>query len=130
MKQGHRSMPVLAVTDVDKTAEFFVSGLGFSLAGKWTEDDGVPTFAIVRMDDITVGMQVVEKAVPTGPWATYLYIEDVDAFADQIQGNGVALEREPMDRFYGCRDLEVKDPDGNLLCFGQDLSPCEAGPGL
>ncbi len=130
MKQGHRSMPVLAVTDVDKTAEFFVSGLGFTLAGKWTEDDGVPTFAIVRMDDITVGLQVVKKVTPPGPWATYFYVEDVDAYADQIQSNGVKLEREAMDRFYGCRDLEVKDLDGNLLCFGQDLSPGDAGPGL
>jgi len=130
MKQGHRSMPVLAVTDVDKTAEFFVSGLGFTLAGKWTEDDGVHTFAIVRLDDITVGMQVVETVPPVGPWSAYFYVEDIDAFAEQIQSNGVVLERDVMDRFYGSRDLDVKDPDGNLLCFGQDVSPSEAGPGL
>lgn len=123
-------MPVLSVTDVDKSAEFFVDGLGFSHAGFWKDDHGVSSFAIVVLDNITLGLNVGKPKGSGGPWSAYFYVEDVDAFAAQAVSNGVKLTREVSDRFYGCRDFDVEDLDGNLLCFGQDLSPGENGPGL
>jgi predicted enzyme related to lactoylglutathione lyase len=130
MIQGQRSMPVLSVSDVEKSSAFFTEGLGFSLAGRWQDDDGSTHFAIVVLDKITVGLSRSEVNKSGGPWAAYFYVADIDTYATQIAGNGVKLHREVMDRFYGCRDLDVEDLDGNLLCFGQDLSPGEDGPGL
>ncbi len=130
MIQGQRSMPVLSVKDVEKSANFFTEGLGFFLAGCWKDDDGTASFAIVFMDKITVGLTRGEGSKTGGPWAAYFYVADIDAYAAQIAGNGVKLQRDVMDRFYGCRDLDIEDLDGNLLCFGQDLSPGDDGPGL
>lgn len=130
MIQGHRSMPVLAVADVDKSTDFFVNGLGFSHAGTWKDDDGVSNFAIVVLDGITVGLNVGQSKGSGGPWSAYFYVEDIDTYAAQVTGNGVKPIRDVMNRFYGCRDFDLEDLDGNLLCFGQDLSPGENGPGL
>lgn len=128
--QGQRSMPVLAVKDVDASCDFFVNGLGFVLAGKWQADNGVSSFAIVQLDQITVGLNYGDPKGPGGPWSAYFYVADIDAYAAQVQRNGVKLTRDVTDQFYGCRDMDVEDPDGNLLCFGQDKMPKKEGPGF
>jgi len=130
MIQGHRSMPILSVEDVEKSAEFFTGGLGFSFAGSWQDDDGAPDFAIVVLDHITVGLKRTKQVKKSDAWAAYFYVEDIEAYAAQVTGAGVKLANEVADKPYGCRELEVTDPDGNVLCFGQDLSPGKNGPGL
>jgi predicted enzyme related to lactoylglutathione lyase len=130
MIQGHRSMPILSVEDVEKSAGFFTGGLGFSFAGSWQDNDGTPNFAIVVLDHITIGLQRVKQAKATDAWAAYLYVDDIEAYAAQVTGAGVKLANEVTDKPYGCRELEVTDLDGNVLCFGQDMSPGESGPGL
>jgi catechol 2,3-dioxygenase-like lactoylglutathione lyase family enzyme len=123
-------MPILSVEDIEKSAEFFTVGLGFVLAGRWKDDEGKSTFAIVVMDNITVGLQCGAPKKECGPWAAYFYVQDIDAFAAHIESNGIRLKRQVTDQLYGCRDLEVEDYDRNVLCFGQDMAPSEAGPGL
>jgi predicted enzyme related to lactoylglutathione lyase len=130
MIQGHRSMPILSVKDVEKSAGFFTGGLGFSFAGSWQDDDGVPDFAIVVLDHITVGLQRARQVKASDAWAAYFYVEDIEAYAAQVTGSGVGLTSEVADRPYGTREMQVTDPDGNVLCFGQDLSPGKNGPGL
>ena len=130
MIQGHRSMPVLSVKDVESSAEFFTKQLGFSLAGFWKDDAGKPRFAIVIMDNITVGLQGGKACSNDGQWAAYFYVADIEAFATHAASKGVKVHREVTDQPYGCRDMEIEDLDGNILCFGQDLLPGENGPGL
>lgn len=130
MIQGHRSMPILSVKDVEKSAGFFTDGLGFSFAGSWQDDDGIPSFAIVVLDHITVGLHRANQVKSSDAWAAYFYVEDIEAYAAQVAGSGVELTGEVADRPYGCREMQVTDLDGNVLCFGQDLSPGENGPGL
>lgn len=131
MIQGQRSMPILSVKDVSKSIGFFVQGLGFTQAGQWKGDDGLANFAIVMLDGITIGLSYDIEAKGSGEnWAAYFYVSDIEAFAAHIQSNGVILHREVTEQFYGCRDLEIVDVDQNKLCFGQDLSPDDNGPGL
>jgi predicted enzyme related to lactoylglutathione lyase len=130
MTQGQRSMPILLSTDVDASVDFYEQGLGFSCAGKWKNDDGDTDFAIIQLDNITLGLQRNDVVPTRKQWVSYLYVADIAAYRDQIQANAVPLQRELQERFYGCHDLEICDPDGNILCFGQDMSPGNAGPGL
>jgi catechol 2,3-dioxygenase-like lactoylglutathione lyase family enzyme len=130
MIQGQRSMPILQSTDVDASVDFYTVGLGFSLAGTWKNDDGGTDFAIVQMDSITLGLQRADAIQAGDKWAAYLYVADIEAFRDQIQANAVRLHRDLEAKFYGCQDLDIRDPDGNILCFGQDMSPGKNGPGL
>jgi predicted enzyme related to lactoylglutathione lyase len=129
MIQGQRSMPILSVKNVEKSSAFFSDGLGFSLAGFWKDDEGKASFAIVVMDKITVGLQR-GKTRQIETWAAYFYVTDIDALAAQAASGGVKIIRDVTEQPYGCRDFEVEDLDGNVLCFGQDMSPGENGPGL
>jgi len=130
MTQGQRSMPILPAKDLAEAVTFYTDALGFRLAGILKDDDGNDRFAIVQMDHITIGLQASERAGSGEEWAAYFYLADIGAFVDQIQGNGVRVLRGPEDTYYHCKELEVVDPTGNLLCFAQDNRPGPDGPGL
>jgi len=125
-----RSAPVLQVRDVVKSGAFYSDNLGFETAGLWGDP---PCFCIVGRNTVTVFLD--QSRGPGDPpvnqnWAAYIYVEDVDALCAEYRANGVEIVRGPEDAPYGCREIDVRDPDGHLICFGQDLQPTGAGPGL
>lgn len=130
MKQGVRAMPILPAGDLAAAVAFYTAKLGFDLAGQWKNDDGTPNFAIVQLGGVTLGLNTSDRVGSGDDWAAYVYIEDIDAFTDQILGRGVKVLRGPEDSFYSCKELELSDPHGNRLCFAQDLKPGADGPGL
>ena len=130
MQQGHRSMPILPARNVQDSVDYFVDGLGFSLAGIWKNDDGTDNFAIVVLDKITVGLTKSTRGDTGDEWAAYLYVEDIEAFSDGIATRGVKILRGPEDSFYKCREIELVDPSGNRFVMATDLSPTDDGPGL
>lgn len=130
MIQGQRSMPILPANDLAAAIFFYTDGLGFRLAGILKDDDGKDNFAIIQMDQITVGLKQSKRTGNSDDWAAYFYLADILTFVDQIQGNGIRILRGPEDTFYHCKEIDVADPTGNLLCFSQDSRPGADGPGL
>lgn len=123
-------MPILPASDLVAAVSFYTGKLGFDLAGQWQNDDGTPNFAIVQLGDVTLGLSASERVGSGDEWAAYVYVEDIDAFTDQILGRGVKVLRGPEDSFYHCREVEIADPRGNRLCVAQDLKLGADGPGL
>ena len=125
-----RAAPVLQVADVVASAAFYSEKLGFDTFGMWGEP---PCFCIVGRDAVTLFLdqQREEGAAPVNQyWAAYVYVDDVDSMAQALKSNGVELVRGPEDASYGCREVDVRDLDGHILCFGQVLLPPDEGPGL
>jgi catechol 2,3-dioxygenase-like lactoylglutathione lyase family enzyme len=52
----------------------------------------------------------------------YLRVDDVARELWALAAAGVAIDKGPTDTFYNMREIEVVDPDGNRLCFAQDIS--------
>lgn len=129
MSTGLRAMPVLPALNVEDSAAYLERGFGFSPAGFWRNDDGLATFSICRLGQVTLALQHVVEAPPTSGWAAYVYVEDVEALAELAHAAGVDLSG-PEDRAYGCREIECIDPSGNRICFATDLNPGLDGPGL
>jgi uncharacterized glyoxalase superfamily protein PhnB len=50
----------------------------------------------------------------------YLRNSDVDAQYASLKDK-VEVIKEPVTRFYGMREWYMKDPDGYILCFGQEM---------
>lgn len=51
----------------------------------------------------------------------YLRDKDVDTQFASLKGK-VEVVQKPVTRFYGMREWYMKDPDGYILCFGQELA--------
>lgn len=60
-------------------------------------------------------------------WDAYVYVCDADSLHAEFARRGAEIVRPPEDQDYGCRDFEVRDPDGYIICFGQDLEGPTAG---
>jgi len=127
---GIRAAPVLEVTDVRRSADFYETVLGFECAGLWGDP---PCFAIVGRGTVTIFLDQ-RRAAGTVPvnqyWAAYVYVDDVSRLHGELAEKGAEIVRGPEDMEYGCRDFDVRDPDGHLIAFGQDLQPGPDGPGL
>ena len=125
-----RSAPVLEVSDVRRSEAFYTEKLGFRCHGTWGDP---PDFCIVQRGKVTIMLDRSrdESSPPVNQyWAAYVYVADVEALHREFEAAGVPIVRGPEDMPYGCRDFDVRDPDGHLIGFGQDLDPTPAGPGL
>jgi len=130
MPTGYRSMPVLPCLDVEAQASFYIDKLGFKLANHWKPEGEAMAFAIVSFGTITLALQHTPDFKSFNGWSAYLYVDDVKALAAIAGARGVDIQTSPHQTFYGMLEFDLKDPEGHLIAFGQDLGPSEEGPGL
>ena len=113
----------LEVKDIVASEAFYREKLGFGRGHFFGEP---PTFCIVSRDKVTVFLDLARTPHPTPLnqyWALYIYVDDVDAMAAELAGRGVTIDRAVEDQPYGCRDFDVRDPDGHVIGIGQIMPP-------
>ncbi|MGE0203095.1 MAG: VOC family protein [Hyphomicrobiaceae bacterium] len=125
-----RAMPVLQVRDVKASEAFYCDALGFASHGTW---GAPPVFAIVQRGHVTIALdQSRDGSAPPRQqyWSAYLYVADADAMLAEVQRSGVSVARDIETTDYGCRDFDIRDPDGHILGIGHVIAPGPMGPGL
>src|SRR5262245_36410931 len=119
------STPVLVVSDLKRSIDFYVKQLGFEEPSVWGDP---PCFAMLNRNGFELMLSLVESEGgvrpngPTGVWDVYLRVDDVAAEQAALEAAGAKIEKGPVDTFYDMREIEVVDPDGHRWCFGQDTS--------
>ena len=127
------AVPQFTVPDLVKTAEYYRDVLGFQIAGYWDGEsvslvpDTPPVFAIVWRDQVQVffsraDQPEVRRHPAEGAPDVYLRVTGIDALAEELRTRGADILDGPEDRIYGQRELVVKDCNGLMLCFGEDMS--------
>lgn len=117
---------MVPVRDVVASIGFYVDVLGFEKT--FLAPDG--TIGMVRLGPAAIQLQACDDAatlaVTANNIATYIELRNLDAFFDARRD---ALEALPEGRFrppfaqaYGMREMHVKDPDGFLMFFGEDMA--------
>ncbi len=111
------SIPVLRASDYPRAKAFWVNTLGFRVV---EEGGDPPQFGIFHRERAQVFVDAWQGAdkEPSPGWRAYFHTDDLDALIAEI-GDAAPVEG-PRDTVYGMREIEVIDPDGNRLCFGQD----------
>ncbi|MBX9840280.1 MAG: VOC family protein [Xanthobacteraceae bacterium] len=115
-----QGVTILEVKDIKRSEAFYRERLGFRPGLFFGEP---PTFCIVSRDSVTLFLDLARtpRAAPINQyWAIYLYVDDVNAMAAELSARGVTIEREPEDQPYGCRDFDIRDPDGHVIGIGQN----------
>lgn len=124
--------PMLTVPDVSATITYFRDRLGFAV-NFHASHPGIPEYASVSRDGFAV--HLLEGEPPSEPGANggiHLYVGDVDILYQELRERGAfrhdfpqqypaIREHPPEDKIYGLRDLIMLDPNGYILCFGQEL---------
>ena len=114
------------VADVAKAAEHYRDKLGFKIVGYFFEE--LPVFAMVGRDDRIIMLSLMgsgrggsNRKYKNEALDAYLWTDDVDGLNAEFRRSGADIVAPPVLRIYGMKELEVRDLDGYVLCFGQDV---------
>ena len=103
-------MPIFQVADGRAAASWY-ERLGFHVVDEHRFAPDLPLYLFLRRGD-DVWLHLSEHAGDATPGTlVYLYVDDVDAVAAE-------LGTIPELAYYGMREIEVTDPDGNRLRIG------------
>ena len=116
-----RATPVLRSADYARSRTFYTGPLGFKVM---EEGGDPPRFGIFRKDDAVVFVDSWQggPSEKSAGWIAYIHVNDVDGLREHLVRLGVEGLGDVRVTGYGMRELELRDPDGNLLCFGVDAS--------
>lgn len=115
-RQITSTVPVLASLDLDASIGFYVERLGFAEAARYED------YAIVRRDGCEIHFWACSDRRIAENTSCYVRVADVQALHEELSRNGLQME-PPVVRPWGMKECHVIDLHGNLLKFGQDLSP-------
>lgn len=123
-----RAAPYFLVNDVFATAEFYRDVLGFTFDEFFGDP---PSFTMVARDGVDIMFRQVRPARPAAIWPNrrvmeetfdaYIYVSDVDLLATELRAKKADVIEGPVDRIDQMRELLVRDCNGYVLAFGQDL---------
>ncbi|MEM8531988.1 MAG: VOC family protein [Chloroflexota bacterium] len=106
-------MPILFVSDVDRSATFFQT-LGLQL----TAHDRTSGWAELRLGDAILALHTMPPESNAVVELTFDSREPLEAVATRLAAAGVALDQPIVDEAFG-RTMTVRDPDGNVIQIGE-----------
>lgn len=105
--------PVLFVTDVERSVDFYVQQLGFSQRWRYEEEHKLLIAQVDRQGcELILSSQWQDKA-GTSLMFISLEVAALHALRTELEGRGVKVR----DGYWGYRLMVVHDPDGNELYF-------------
>ena len=117
--------PMLGVADPQRTVAFYCDRLGFRVCARF-EHDGRLCWAHLARDKAEFmitgpisALQEESARKALGCVILYLSVDDVRAFREESVASGVEV-CEPVQRFYGMLEVELRDPDGYTILVGED----------
>ena len=119
MSKEWYARPVLFVTDINQSVDFYVQQLGFTQPWRYEEEGKAWVAQVDRLGcEIILSSQWPDK-VGKGLMFISLDGDVLDALRAELVGRGV----EVKDGNWGYRLMVVVDPDGNELYFPYPKSP-------
>jgi predicted enzyme related to lactoylglutathione lyase len=106
------SQPILRVEDMPAALRFYLDLLGFENA-KWGGDD----FTCISRDQAVIYLCRRDQG-RGGAWV-WVGVEDVEKLHAEFKARGVTI-RLPPTNFPWALEMQVQDPDGNVLRFGSE----------
>ena len=114
-------VPILHVSHVKQSAEFFRQTLGFEIDFLYGEP---PFYGAVSRDAVCLHLRHVHAAnfaelAAREPFLINASIEvsDVQALFDEFEARGVDFAQTLVKQAWGGTDFHVRDPDGNVVSF-------------
>lgn len=106
------SDPILRVEDMETALRFYVDALGFENASWGTGD-----FTSVSRD--RAGIYLCRGGQGKGGAWAWIGVEDAQRLYEEYVARGVKI-RLPPTNYPWALEMQVEDPDGNVLRFGSE----------
>ncbi len=106
--------PILPVNSLSASIAYYVQRLGFKVV--WQ----TPVFACVGRGRCQLFLSEGDQGNP-GTWV-WIGVEDAEALWAEYQASGAIL-RHPPTNYEWALELQIEDPDGNVLRMGSENKP-------
>ena len=115
-----RAVPILQVRQSAAAEKFYCDGLGFTVLSSWPSSDPAtdPRYMTFDREGARLHVHSFEGA-GAGSAAVYIFVDDVDSLYAELTSRAVPVYAPPIDQEWGTREIAMRDPDGNLITFGQ-----------
>jgi catechol 2,3-dioxygenase-like lactoylglutathione lyase family enzyme len=107
-----RAIPIFEVRELKASQRYYREALGFKV--DWEHGDP-PDFGSVSRAE-TVIFQCQGCGHPAGAWVM-IFTPDVDRLHRELAARKARIVMPPRDMPWGLREMNVADPDGNVLRF-------------
>ena len=129
----HTITPYICVKDAVNAIEFYKKAFGATELMRLADPSGKIGHAEIKIGDshLMIADEFPEmnfrspQSLGGSPVSIFLYVEDVDAMANQAVAAGAKVVREVKDQFYGDRSGTLEDPYGhvwNIATHKEDVS--------
>ena len=115
-----RVAPVFFVENVRRSIDWYRAALGWDEGFVWPEGSADPDHGSVCLDDAVIHLSRCTDPDKRRPAHAYVFVRGVDAYGAALVSRHVEIEG-PETLEYGMREVAVRDPDGNHLCFGEGV---------
>ncbi len=115
--------PVLLAEKIEPLIPFWVERLGFEKTVEVPEADGL-AFVIFQHGDAEIMFQTAASAAKDLPefahlgaprGGTFIEVDDFEDLLRRVRGAEILLPERTT--FYGMREIVVREPGGNPICF-------------
>jgi uncharacterized glyoxalase superfamily protein PhnB len=107
---------VFQVSNLAASIQFYTEALGFDEEFIYGEP---AYYAGVKLGEVIIHLNTSTGSNDRlGKGALYIFCDEVDAFYAKLTARNVTITSALNSYPYGMRDFQIKDIDGNLLCFG------------
>jgi len=107
-----KALPRLPLTDLAAGLAHYRDVLGFRVN---YQDDNI---GVIYRDEVKV-LLIPRDEAHKGVGSAYSYIENADTLCAEMRASGANVAGDPVSLPWGLREFSVKDPEGNILYFGQ-----------
>ena len=122
-KMFYGSAPVLYIKDLAKSLDYYCDILGFERPQLWGDPPG---FAMPNRENMVLMLSVQKNTKLIKPkgdiWDVYYWVRDAETLFNEFKNKGAEIKEElNYQELYQNNEFQIRDPDGYILAFGQEM---------
>ena len=117
--------PHFLVEDVARAAEYYRDKMGFEI-GPYFQDP--PVFVIIQRAGVAIQLSRMEggRGGSNRKWKddafdAYVWAANVDRLYRELEAANATVLQAPLLKDYGMKEMDVRDLDGYVIRFGEDV---------
>ena len=118
-------LPVLPVSNVDDTADFYIDTLQFEENFRQKPQAGASTDAQITLEGSTLMLNLNPANASLEGGGVYLWVrlyeKNINDYYEHLLGAGVNIVEPLRDQFWGDRSFVIKDCNNFFIAFNQAI---------
>jgi hypothetical protein len=117
--------PYFLVEDVKLTAEYYRDRLGFEIGPYFLDP---PVFVILQRQGAAIQLSRHQgnrggsnRRWKVEAYDAYVWVDNVDALYHEFAEKHAEVIESPRLKEHGMKEMDVRDPDGYVIRWGQDI---------